>query len=178
MFKGWDFERALLVLLLVMIVGCLGFISWERSVADDLRSHLGAADRQLTQIGELSAEIIRLQDEMRLDAIASDKMGPYPYLEEQMTASRIGKKFTITNTVDPHPSEGFEDTRYLLSPAQPDYDFTRQEIGTFLLHVEANTTRMKATRIKLDLSTRKNAGPDMWKPTFTITDRKPLLIKS
>jgi hypothetical protein len=175
MFRTWDFERVLLALLLVMIVGCLGFIAWQRSVAEDLSSHMGTAERQLTQIGELAAEIIRLQEEMRADAIASNRTGPLPYIEEQMTASRIGKKFQITNNVDPHPSEGFEDTRYLLAPAQPDYDFTRQEIATFLLHIEGNTTRMKATRIKLDLSTRKNAGPDMWKPTFTITDRKPIV---
>ncbi len=80
--------------------------------------------------------------------------------------------------MDPHLSEGFEDTRYTLTPAQADFDFTVQEIAIFLLHIEGNTTRMKATRIKLDLSTRKNAGPNMWKPTFTITDRKPLPAKA
>jgi hypothetical protein len=175
MFRTWDFERVLLVLLLVMIIACLGFIAWQRSVAEDLRSHMGRAEQQLTQIGELAAEIIRLQEEMRADVIASDKTGPLPYIEEQLTASRIGKtKFTVSNNPDPHPSEGFEDTRYMLAPASPEYDFTRQEIANFLLHIEGNTTRMKATRIKLDLSTRKNAGADMWKPTITLTDRKPI----
>jgi len=173
MFRNLDFERALLVLLVVMILGCVGFIFWQRSVADDLRSHMGTAEKQLTQIGELAAEIIRLQGEMREDSIASDKTGPLPYIEEQETSSRIGRKFSIAPSTDPHPSEGFEDTRYVLTPAQPDFDFSRQDIARFLLQIEGNTTRMKATRIKLDLSTRRNADSDAWKPTFTITDRKP-----
>ena len=175
MFRNWDFERALLVLLVAMIIGCVGFIVWQRSVAEDLRTHMPTAERQLTQIGELAAEIIRLQGDMREDALASDKTGPLPYIEEQETTSRIGKKFTISNTSDVHTSEGFEDTRYVLTPAQADYDTTLQDIANFLLHVEGNTTRMKATRIKLDLSTRRNAPSNVWKPTFTITDRKPIV---
>jgi hypothetical protein len=174
MFRNMDFERALLVLLVVMILGCVGFIVWQHSVAEDLRTHMGTAEKQLTQIGELAAEIIRLQGEMRDDSIASDRTGPLPYIEEQETSSRIGKKFNMPPpATEPHTSEGYEDTRYVLTPAQPDFDFNRADIARFLLQIEGNTTRMKVTRIKLDMSTRKNAEADAWKPTFTITDRKP-----
>ena len=65
-------------------------------------------------------------------------------------------------------------SRFLLSVALPDYDFTRQEIAMFLLYIEGNSARMRVTRIRLDLSTRKGAGKDVWKPSLTITDRRPL----
>jgi hypothetical protein len=175
MFRSGDFERVLLALLVAMILAGAGFILWQRSVADELRSSFGTAERQLTEIGELAEEIIRLQEEMRGDALASERTGPLPYIEEQMTRSRIGRKFAIAPPLtEAHESDGFEDTRFVLTPAQADYDFSRQDIANFLLHIEGNTTRMKATRIKLDLSTRKGAGPDTWKPQFTITDRKPI----
>jgi hypothetical protein len=175
MFRNWDFERVLLALLVTMILACCVFIVWQRSIADDLRQHLGASESQLTEMGQLMDETLSLQEEMLGDALASEKTGPLPYIEEQMTTSRIGKKFSITPSTEPHNSEGYEDTRFVLTPAQADYDFSRQDIANFLLHIEGNTTRMKATRIKLDLSTRKNAPPDVWKPQFTITDRKPIV---
>ncbi len=175
MFGKWDFERVLLALLGVIILAGLGVMIWQRSVAEELRSQLGSSEKQLTQIGELADEIITLQEEIKSDTIASGKAGPFAYIEEQEVQSRIGKKFTITNTTELHTSDGYEDTRFVLAPALPDNDFSRKEIANFLLHVEGNTTRMKATRIKLDLSTRKNADPDSWKPTFTLTDRKPII---
>lgn len=175
MFRNWDFERSVLAFMGLLIIVGVGFIVWQRAVYANLESHLKTSENQLAQMGDAANEILALQEEMNGDLIANGKVGAYGYIEQQEVESRIGKKFNIaTPTKDPHPSEAYEDERYVLTTALPDYDFSRQEIANFLLRIEGNTTRMKTTRIRLDLSTRKNAGSDAWKPTFTITDRRPL----
>ena len=175
MFKQWDFERSVLAFMLVLILGGTGYILWQQSVADELKDGLDTAERQLTQIGELAQDVIDLQKEIGKDVIASGQVGPFAYIERQEVDSRIGKKFNIAPpTPEQRLSEGYEDTRFVLTVALPDYDFTRQEIANFLLYIEGNSARMRVTRIRLDLSTRKGAGNDIWKPTLTITDRHPL----
>jgi hypothetical protein len=175
MSKQWDFERAVLAFMFVLIVGGTGYILWQQSAAGELKRSLGAAERQLTEIGELAQDVIDLQEEMGDDVIASGRLGPFAYIEKQEVDSRIGKKFNIAPpTPEQHPSEGYEDTRFVLTVALPDYDFTRREIANFLLYIEGNSARMRVTRIRLDLSTRKGAGSDIWKPMLTITDRHPL----
>jgi hypothetical protein len=175
MFSQWDFERSVLAFMLVLILGGGGYILWQRSVADELRTGLGTSERQLTEIGELAQDVIDLQTEMANDVMASGRLGAFAYIEKQEVDSRIGKKFNIAPpTPEEYPSEGYEDTRFVLSVALPDYDFTRQEIANFLLFIEGNSARMRVTRIRLDLSPRKGAGADMWKPTLTITDRHPI----
>jgi hypothetical protein len=175
MFRQWDFERSVLALMVVLILGGTAYIFWQRSVAADLRSSLGTAERQLTQIGELAQDVLDLQGDMAKDAVANGSLGPFAYIEKQEVDSHIGKKFNIAPpTPEPHLSDGYEDTRFLLTVALPDYDFTRQEIANFLLFIEGNSARMRVTRIRLDLSTRKGAGKDVWKPSLTISDRHPM----
>ncbi len=180
-----DFEKAVLGFMGVLIVGGIGFIVWENGVAEELRAGLGTAEAQLAEIGELAMEIDELKREMAEDTIASGKLGNFAYIEKQAVESRIGKtSFNIAPpTNEDHPSEGYRDTRFLLTPAlhgaaQGKDDFTRQEIANFLLYIEGNTTRMKVTRLRLDLSNRAGAGKDAWKPSFTLTDRHPLPPKS
>ena len=177
MFKQWDFERSVLAFMLVLILAGTGYILWQRSVASDLAKGLGTAERQLTQIGELAQDVIDLQEEIGDDVIASGREGPFAYIELMEKESHIGKKFNIAPpNLEPHPSESYEDTRFELTVVpQMGYDFTRQEIANFLLHIEGNSARMRVTRIRLDLSNRKDAGSDIWKPSLTITDRHPLI---
>jgi len=178
MFRNWDFERGVLFLMILLILAGGVFIVWQRSIYEDLSGRIKGSEAQLAQMGDLAKEILELQSDLESDTIASGKAGAYQYVEDQEVQSKIGKKFNIAPPQkDPHPSESYEDERYVLTTALPDYDFTRQEIGTFLLRLEGNTTRMKVTRIRLDLSTRKNAGADAWKPTFTITDRHPMAVQ-
>jgi hypothetical protein len=177
---AWDVERGVLVAMLLLIVGGLGFIWYQRSEAETLQRSLGNAERQLSQIGGLAEEILTLQDEMAADILARGQVNAYEYIERQMVESRIGKtSFQIgAPRSDRHDADGYEDTTFLLTPAQAAAvqgrgDFTRAEIANFLLYIEGNTTRMKVTGIRLDRSTRAGAGEDAWQPRLTITDRHP-----
>lgn len=175
MFKQWDFERGVLAFMVVLILSGISFIFWQRSIVSGLRDGLGNAELQLTEIGELVQEISDLQTEIGDDWVASGRLGPFAYIEKQEVDSKIGKKFNIAPpTPEKYPSEGYEDTRFVLSVAMPDYDFTRYEVANFLLYIEGNSARMRVTRIRLELST-KGGAQDRWKPTLTITDRHPLI---
>jgi hypothetical protein len=173
----WDVERLVLAGMLVLILVGLGFIWYERGVAADLANGMSAAERQLTQIGALTDEVQSLQDEMNRDAVASGKLDPYAYIERQLVAVRIGKNsFNIAPPhEDRHENEGYSDMSYPLTQAnQARESFTREEIGMFLLYLEGNTTRMKATRIKLDRYTKAQPEQDAWKVGLTITDRQSI----
>lgn len=177
MLGRWDVERSVLAGMLLLILVGLGFIYYERGLADDLRSGMSAAERQLAQIGVITDEVRGLQDEMAKDSVASGKLDSYAYIEQQQVAVRIGKgSFNINQPhEDKHESEGYMDTSYpLTQPAQGRDSFTREEVGMFLLYIEGNTTRMKATRIKLDRSTTAQPTEDAWKVSLTITDRRPI----
>ena len=177
MLGRWDVERSVLAGMLLLIVVGLAFIWYERGLADDLRSGLSGAERQLAQIGVITDEVRGLQDEMAKDSVASGKLDSYAYIEQQQVAVRIGKgSFNINQPhEDKHESEGYMDTSYpLTQPAQGRDSFTREEVGMFLLYIEGNTTRMKATRIKLDRSTKAQPTEDAWKVSLTITDRRPI----
>jgi len=175
MFSQWDFERGVLAFMVVLILAGVGFIFWQEAAASELQKRLGPAEAQLTQIGELAQEVLDLQEEMGDDAVASGKLGPFAYFDQQMTASQIGKKFNIQQpTTEGREEQGYADDHYMLTVAQNDYDFDRRRIGRFLLHLEGNTTRMKVTQVTLDLSTRRGADKDSWKPRIRVTDRRPL----
>ena len=175
MFRNWDFERGVLAVMLVLILAGVGFIFWQSSVATALQSRLGAAEARLTKIGELAQQVLDLQAEKADDVVASGKVGPFAYLDQQMTASRIGKKFnTQPPQTDTHPGQGYQDDNYTLIVAQADYDFDRRTVANFLLYLEGNTTRMKVTQLTLDLSSRRGADRDSWKPRIRVTDRHPL----
>ena len=173
----WDIERSVLAGMLLLIVVGLGFIWYERRVADELKSGLSGAERQLASIGVLTDEVRSLQDEMAKDSVASGKLDSYAYIEQQEVAVRIGKNSFSINAPheDKHESEGYQDTSYpLTQPPQGRDSFTREEVGMFLLYIEGNTTRMKATRIKLDRYAKAEAEQDAWKVGLTITDRRSI----
>jgi hypothetical protein len=175
MFKGWDFERGVLAFMAVLVLAGVGFIFWQQSEASTLQQKLGSAESQLKQIGQIADQVLTLQKEIAEDVVASGKLGSFAYIERQEVDSKIGKKFNSqTPVTDAHPSDGYQDTKYTLQVAQQDFDFDRQEIAHFLLYLEGNTTRMKVTHLTLDLSTRKGADKDTWKPRITITDRQPV----
>ena len=171
----WDFERGVLAFMGVLILGGVGFIFWQDAEAGSLQKKLGTAEKQLAQIGEVGNQVQELQKAIAEDVVASGKTGPFEYIEKQMVSSKIGKKFNNQTPVpEPHPNEGYTDTKYTLQVAQQDFDFDRSQISNFLLYIEGNTTRMKVTHITLDVSQRKGADRDSWKPRFTITDRQPI----
>jgi hypothetical protein len=175
MFRNWDFERGVLAFMALLIVVGVVFIVWQDHRADALQKRMGTAEAQLKQIGELANQVIALQTELTEDVVASNKLGPYAYIEQQEVNSKIGKRFNNQTPVpSQHPAEGYEDIAYTLNVAQPDFDFSRREIAQFLLYVEGNTTRMKVTHVTLDRSARKDADSDSWRPRFTIPDRHPL----
>ena len=180
--RSWDFERIVLLLLAVLILVGIGYTLYLNSQEETLQRQLPEAERKLKELGDLEKEIQDLKKEIKLDNIASGQVGPYQYIEQQAVESRIGKtRFNIAPpTEDKHESDGYTDMRYVLTPAssgaaQGRNDFTRQEVATFLLYIEGNTTRMKVTRIRLDLAAKQAAGQKLgdetWKPTITITDR-------
>jgi hypothetical protein len=166
----WTFERGVLVVASVLIAGCVGFTVWQKSVAADLEAGLRQAEADLVEIGRKAQETQYLRGELARDGLSDDK--PYAYIERQMVDSRIGKKFNISST-DGESGEGWETVHYNLAPSLSDWDFNRREIATFLLYLQGRTTRMKVTRIRLDLSTRRGAGSDDWKTVLTVSDRKP-----
>ncbi len=171
----WDFERGVLAFMGVLILGGVGFIFWQDAEASSLQKKLGNAEKQLAQIGEVGQQVQLLQKDIAGDMVASGQTGPFEYLEKQMVSSKIGKKFNNqTPVVEAHPNEGYVDTRYTMQVAQQDFDFGRDQIANFLLYIEGNTTRMKVPHITLDVSQRKGADRDSWKPRLTITDRQPI----
>jgi hypothetical protein len=176
----WDVERAVLVGMLLLILGGLGFIWFQRGRAQELASGLSTAEKNLAQIGGLTSELQGLQEEMNDDILASGKLDPYAYIERQLVAVRLGKSsFSIAPPKeDKHESEGYMDTFFSLNQATQGRDsFTREELGMFLLYIEGNTTRMKATAIRLERADKAAADADAWKARLTITDRKPIAKK-
>lgn len=166
----WDFEKGLLAAMAALILAGVGVIFWQRSVAADLSTRLPTSERQLTRIGRRAGEIEQLKEAIKQDQIARGSK-PFEYLETQMTASRIGRKFQIMTRPEQKFTD-YVDTVYELTPRDGGIDFDRQAIATFLLYIEGNTTLMKVTRVRLDLSTRGGAGSDAWKPRFEITERR------
>jgi len=166
----WDFEKGLLAFMAVLILAGIGVIVWERNTANDLTVGLPMAERQLAFIGKTAKEIYALRSAIREDEIAGG-MEPFDYLESQEVKSKIGKKFRI----DPGSAEEYDsywDKVWELRPTQTNLNFDRQAIGTFLIHIEAKTTLMKVTRIKLDAATGRGAGADDWKPIIEATERR------
>ncbi len=171
----WSFERTVLLVTALLILVCLVLTFWQRSVANELQGGLQQAERQMTEMGQMAQETFNLHDELDKDGLSNSQ--PFAYIEEQMVGSRIGKKFKIQSQ-DGTKGDGWQDSVYNISPTLNEHDFTRQQIGTFLIYLEANTTRMKVSRIRLDKSTRKGAGNDDWKLTLTVTDRQPAISES
>jgi hypothetical protein len=166
----WDFEKGLLAFMALLILGGVGVIFWQRGIAEDLSKKLPTAESQLAFIGKTANEIHALRLAIRDDEMAGG-MQPFDYLEAQQVASKIGKKFRISpGTEEDHGS--YTDQLWELTPTQTIMDFDRQELGTFLIHIEAKTTLMKVTRIKLDLSNRRGATSDDWKPKIQVTERR------
>ena len=174
----WDVERVVLAGMVVLILGGLGFIWYQRGQAQELARAMPTAEKQLAQIGVLTEEVQALQDEMNDDAIAGGKLDPYAYIERQLVEVRIGKtSFSIPPPqADRHEKDGYEDTNFqLIQAPQGRESFTREELALFLLHIEGNTTRMKSTGIRLERAPKAPADQDAWKARLTITDRRPII---
>lgn len=167
----WDLEKVVLVVVAAGIVGGLGFMFYERSVTRGLLDKQHTAEEQLARVGERAQQIHALKDEIRRDPVAKGTRA-FEYLENQMVESRIGKKFAIDGTRSPKVYQGYSDTVYGLTPEDSRETFSRSAIGTFLLYIEANTNRMKITRIRLEAADKKGGVIDSWKPTLEVTDRQ------
>ena len=164
------FERTVLVVVWVLILAAVGGTLWMNAKADTLERGLRGAEDDLVALGRTAQETFNLREELALDGLSNNK--PYAYIEKQMVDSRIGKKFNI-QTQDGEVGQGWSTKHYMLAPSNNEIDFDRRQIGTFLLYLQGNTTRMKVTRLRLDLSSRRGATADDWKATLTVTDRYP-----
>lgn len=166
----WDFEKGLLAFMAALILGGVGVIIWQRSTAEELSAALPTAESQLAFIGKTATEIYALRAAIRDDEIAGG-MKPFDYIESQEVKSKIGKKFRIDpGSVDDYDT--YWDKVWSLKPTQSNFDFDRETLGVFLIYVEAKTTLMKITRIKLDASTRRGATDDDWSPLIEVTERR------
>jgi len=170
----WDFEKGLLAFMAVLIVAGVGVIFWQRGVATDLIGRQQTAESQLARIGRTTQEIHALRSAIDDDEVAKG-LGSFEYLEQQMVESLIGKKFKISNREGPE-QDGYQDVVWELRPNQTSLDFERRALGVFLIHIEAKTTLMKVTRIKVDVSNRRGASSDDWKPIIEVTERKATSI--
>jgi hypothetical protein len=170
----WDFEKGLLAFMALLILAGVGVIFWQRSIAKELEARQPVAESQLARIGETAQEIQVLRIAINDDEAI--EMRPFDYLEDRMVESRIGKNFSTSpgsGAVDPN---GFTDTVWVLKPKKTGLDFDRRALAVFMIHIEAKTTIMKVTRLKLDASTRRGAGPDDWKPLIEVTERRATSI--
>ena len=169
----WDFEKGLLAFMAILVLGCLGTSLWMRSQTAELEDRQHMSEDQLARIGQRAQDIIRLKDEIRRDPVAKGVRG-FEYLESQVVESRIGGKndFAYDGTRQPKEFDGYMDQVYGVTPQKSKQGFTRDAIGTFLLHIEGNTARMKVTRLKLDAVDKKREVVDSWKPTIEVTDRQ------
>lgn len=165
----WDFEKGLLAGTVVLILAALGLKLYWGSQTSELDKRMRTAERQLSEIGMWSREISELERAIANDPRASGTKG-FEYLEDQMVQSNIGKKFRI-NTREGDENATYIDTVYEMRPVETRQTFTREQIGRFLLFVEMNTTRMKVTELRMDLSKGRDAGPETWKPLIEVTDR-------
>lgn len=165
----WDFEKGLLTAMVVLILAGVGVIVWQRSTTEELVRELRSSEDKLAWIGKRTQEIDGLTQAIFNDPVAKGTRH-LEYLEEQMVKSQIGKLFRVT----PQKSvehDGYIDTPIEMQPRDSQTYFDRGRLGSFLLYIERNTSRIKVTRLRLN--TPDAAGKDNWKPLIIVTERKP-----
>ena len=165
----WDFEKGLLATMGVLILTGLGFTWYWSSDLDRLERSLPIAERQLADIGRWTFEVEDLDRVIAEEPFAQGIKG-FEYLENQMVASRIGKKFRI-DVRNGDETEVYRDQVYSIRPKETRDVFTRREIATFLIFVEHQTQRMTVTKLRLDPASGRDAAIDEWKPIIEVTDR-------
>lgn len=173
----WDQEKVLLVVMAALIVALGGFIAWkEREIAQLVKAMPGA-ENQLAGIGKRYTEIGLLEREREKDELAKG-VTPIDYLYTQMTQSGIGRRaFSIESPSNPDKQEGYKDSDWELRVKQGEKAFSREAIAKLLLYIEASTSRMKVTKLRLSMDMSKGAQPDHWEPLVTITDREPVAVE-
>jgi len=166
---NWDFEKGLLVAMLALVLAGLGIIFWQRSATEDLVRQMRSSEDKLAWIGKRTQQIDALTQAIYNDPVAKGTRH-LEYLEEQMVKSQIGKLFRVT----PQKAveyDGYVDTPIEMQPRDSQTYFDRGRLGSFLLYIERNTSRIKVTRLRLN--TPDAAGKDNWKPLIIVTERKP-----
>lgn len=170
----WDVEKVLLVVMGLLVLGGMGFIFVKKSEIKSLTSALPTAESQLARIGKRYQEIALLERERDRDEMAKGAR-PIDYLYTQMTQSGIGKRaFSIESPSSTKPFDGYVDSDWELKVKQGEKEFSREAIGKLLLYIEANTNRMRVSRIRLTMAMGRDAQPDHWEPIITVTDRMPV----
>lgn len=172
---NWDVEKGLLAFMLVIILGMVGVIFWQRSIHAELLDGMPGAERQLADVGRRYQENHILDKELADDSVAMGTK-PIEYLYTQMTKSGIGKNsFKLDSPKNPTSYDGYVDEDLELKPSTGVKSFSREAIARFLLFVEANTSRMKVTKLRLTMDRGGATPDDHWQPIITVTDRRALI---
>jgi hypothetical protein len=173
----WDIEKVLLSFMLVITLGMVGVIFWQKSVHAELVRRMPIAEQQLADVGKRYQQNHILTLELNNDSVAMGTR-PIKYLSTQMTKSNIGKgSFKIGSSKSPTQKDGYEDEDMELKPAPGIKSFSREAIARFLLFVEANTNRMKITGLRLTMDQGRSVEDDYWQPIITVTDRRPTIVE-
>lgn len=165
----WDFEKGLLAAMALLILTGLGFTWYWNNDLDRLERSMPAAERQLADIGRWTFEVEDL-DRVIADEPFAQGIKGFEYLEKQMVASQIGKKFRI-DVRNGDTTEVYTDQIYAIRPKETRESFTRRQVATFLIFIEHQTQRMTVTKLRLDPATGRDAAGDEWKPIIEVTDR-------
>lgn len=175
--RHWDFERWLMFVMGLVILGGVGYMLWMDRVADELQRQIGPSERKLAEIGAVAEKIDVLKGEMlREEFIKSNNI--FAYIEQQEAFSRVGKgTFDIDPAREADEGEGYEDIQYGLRLSSRQPDLSLRAIAQFLGAVEQSSNRLTVTRIRLNPSSRRGADGDAWKPDLTLTDRRPVRIE-
>lgn len=173
---SFDLEKAVLGLMTVLIVAGIGVTIWQQRYASELARDLPAAERQLVEIGRRFLETATLRQEFDRDVVAKGALRPLPYFENQMRKNGIkaGDLTIVQGNAEQY--DGYTDTVWELRSTNRNRRFQRREVANFLLFVENEANTLKVSRLTLEQSGARDAGPDDWTPRIWVTHREASVI--
>ena len=167
-----DLEKIVLGFMGVLIVAGVGVTIWQRGEAESLTKAMPTSERQLVEIGRRFIELQTLKQEFDRDVILKGELRPLPYFEAQMRKNGIKAGDLTIAPGNTEQLSGYQDTIWELRSTNRNRNFGRQEIASFLLFVENEANTLKVSRLTLEHSSSRDAGPDDWTPRIWVTERK------
>ncbi|MCB9898094.1 MAG: hypothetical protein H6825_08825 [Planctomycetes bacterium] len=167
-----DLEKVVLGFMGLLIVGGIGVTIWQRNEADELKQRMATSERQLVEIGRRYVELTTLKTEIDRDLILKGELRPLPYFENQMRKNGIKAGDLTIAPGNTEQLAGYKDTVWELRSTNRNRNFGRREIANFLLFVENEANTLKVSRLTLDHSSARDAGPDDWSPRIWVTQRE------
>lgn len=174
-FQAMTFPRWVIVVM-VISSSVLGYFVYERSqrleqVKQDLQVRV---PRLAQEIQQLAMELDDLQDRADKENLKGEAKPEY-YIQTiaHSDVTRIGE----VNVTPQRPKsyKGFEDHTYTIKPVNKSAKFYRNQIGNFLYKLEADSRKVRVTKIDLkptDPVKTGEIGPDEWTFTVELTSRQ------